>query len=260
LILLNANQKRSINRFVPVLFLPFFILACFGCHQTDKGNIIIPEKTFKKMLIDIHMLDGYYMMNYGRYTYHNDSNNFYKQVFKRYGYSRLQFDSTVHYYTAHLDKFDKLYENLITDLNKMNQEFSLLHFSLGDTARNLYKGKKAFLIQKDSISNRMPFDILLKDTGLYQVYVQLKVYPDDQSQNLHLTAYFFSMNTSFIEKPIYFDKVVYTKEMYSKVFSVRERLRIKKYNHLKGFLLDEDTPNRRLRRHVDIRAVLIKKG
>jgi len=45
------------------------------------------------------------------------------------------------YYTKQSEKFDRIYEEIITELQKMEQESYMLHSFEIDTTRNLYKGK-----------------------------------------------------------------------------------------------------------------------
>lgn len=239
----------------------FFVISLIvgSCINNKKSNYLIPEDTFKHMLLDIHLIDGYYMMNYSKYVNHTDSSNFYNQLFKSYGYTNAQFDSTVKYYTLHLKKFDNIYEDVITNLTRMNQETTSIQYLYSDSAHNLYKGKKSHFIQMDSTTNTLPFDIAFKDTGNYEISVQIKVYPDDQSVHLRISAFFWYDDKTKDGKRMNFDVCRYTKDKYAHVYKISKHIRNKKFTHLKGHILDQDFQSHRFKKHVDIRAIIVRK-
>ena len=98
------------------------IILLFACHRKTKTDYLIPRDKFKEVLVDIHLIDGFYTPNYTKFSFQKDTANFYTDVLKEYGYNLAQFDSTYRYYTRNLKQFDLLYEEVITDLNKMQEQ------------------------------------------------------------------------------------------------------------------------------------------
>ena len=141
----------------------------------------------------------------------------------------------------------------------MNQESTSLHFLFSDSAHNLFKGKKQQLIEMDSTTNSVPFDIALKDTGNYEITVQVKVHPDDRSIHLRLAAYYWYDDKTHDGKRIEFEKASYIKDKYAHVYKISKRLRNKKFTHLKGHILEQDFQSHRFKKHIDIKAIIIRK-
>lgn len=242
-----------------IIFLLLIVSFNIACNRKIKNDFLIPEKTFKNILLDVHLVDGYYMMNYAKFTNHNDTCNFYKQLLSGYGYTKAQFDSTVKYYTLNLKTFDDVYETVITDLNRMIQDATSIHSLLTDSARNLYKGKKQLEIDTDTTINKVPFDISIKDTGNYEITVQLKIFDDNKSINPRLSAYFWYDDKTRDGKRDNFEPVKYLSEKYPRVYKISKHLRNKKFNHLRGCFLEQDFNYSHYLQHAAIKAIVIRK-
>jgi hypothetical protein len=237
------------------------LLLCFAsCKKASEADYLIPRDTFKKILIDFHQVDGYYSMNYGKFNYHNDTLNFYNQVLAEYGYNRARFDSTYSYYTKHTKKFDEIYEEIITELQKMEQESYLLRSFEIDTARNLYKGKKRWLLPREGITQKIPFSIAIKDSGKYSITVQLRLLPLDNAKNPRLTAYFWYNDNTKDGFRDYFPKLAYKKTQWFTVYTTSKDRPNKKFTHIKGWILDYDDKHKNSYRFVDLKTIIVARN
>ena len=52
----------------------------------------------------------------------NDSINYYDEIFKNYGYTRADFDTSVYYYSKNINEYDEIYEEVLNRLNEMDTE------------------------------------------------------------------------------------------------------------------------------------------
>jgi len=245
------------NFYLLVLLVPLLLGSC----KKNKNTFIIPRNTFKEILIDLHIADGIYMMNYGKYTIHNDSVNFYNAIFKKYGYTRQNFDSTLRYYTIYPKKFDIIYDEVVNRLNILEQQVSLFRNFENESVNNLYKGKTKWELPQNSEYTRVPFDIPINDSAEYTINVYAKIYPDDQSKNLRITAYFwFKDSISNKWKMDNFPEANYSIDKYFNLFSTSKRYNSRQNGRLRGWILDNDNSKSRLfKKHIDIKMIYIEK-
>lgn len=106
--------------FLLAVFLFVFITSC----GKDKKDYIIPKDDFEQILVDIHLMDGITRQSSLRkkLAKENDSLNYYDAILSSHNYTRPQFDSSMVYYSKNLNKFDDIYENVLSELNRMEAE------------------------------------------------------------------------------------------------------------------------------------------
>lgn len=168
-----------------------FLLALLvvSCNFSKEKNLI-PRDKFVSILTDMHLAEGYYA-THGRETKnHNDSTfNFYNTIFKNYGYTRADFDTTLKYYTVHSQEFDLLYEDVVTELNKTEQENYQIQPQV-QFAQNIWSGKNSWYLPQEGKLKKIPINLKLRGKGKYIVSFTCKTFTDDESQNPRLTLYF----------------------------------------------------------------------
>jgi hypothetical protein len=97
------------------------ILVLVSCHpkKKQKEALLIPEDKFVKILVDYHMAEAVQASTlFINKTKTINSINLCDTLLKKYRYNRAILDSTISYYSADPEKFDMLYEKVITELNK----------------------------------------------------------------------------------------------------------------------------------------------
>jgi len=241
------------------LFISISILL-LACQKKSQSDFIIPREKFKDILVDIHLIDGFYLANYNAFSFQNDSSNFYTDILKEYGCNLKQFDSTYRYYTHDLKKFDVLYEEVITELNKMQQQSYRLLEMGSDSLRNLYRGKKAWKFPKDGSLQKIPFDIKLKDSANYKITVFLKVFADDQTEDPKLTAYFSYDNGTKEGGKDYFTETAYKVSRRFVVYTFSKNTPNKKVKKLRGFILDHNNKTKSFKKHIEVKGIYISKS
>lgn len=241
-----------------VLLLLLFV-GFASCKRDPYAKYLIPRDTFREILTDIYLADGYYMMNSGNLANRIESHDFYNKIIKEYGYSKANFDSTLRYYSKNSKKLEPLFDEVITQLNKLQQQtYSLQQYS--DSTRNLFKKKTKWNLPKDGRREMIPFKIAIKDTGAYTIIVQLKVFDDDQTDNLHLTAYFWYADGTKNGHIEYFPSIAYKKTKRMIVVSTTKRNHNKKVTHLKGWILNHDNMDTTFKKHVEVRSIIITRN
>ena len=102
-----------------ILFV-FTAVVSLGLVWSCKEEAVpLDEEQFKSLLIDMHRVDG--TLAVARRTGgSNDLKNYayYNDLFKKYGVTRADFDSCLHYYSAQNARFSALYDAIVDSLNK----------------------------------------------------------------------------------------------------------------------------------------------
>jgi len=102
--------------FIAVLSLLIIIVSCSGLKNENKN--LIKEQDMVKILVNFHLSDGISSSQTFVNLYKNDTIQFLDSILKIYGYEHDQFDSTVSYYSNHLDKLEKLYDQVLSTLSR----------------------------------------------------------------------------------------------------------------------------------------------
>jgi hypothetical protein len=243
----------------------FLLVVCalcvfsFGCKKKE-SEFIIPADTFRKILYDFHLADGLYTINYSTISLHNDTMNFYNDILKTYGYSFAQFDSTLAYYAEDPEKFDKIYAQIVTRFNKLEHESEQLTM-MADSFANLYTGKKQWILPNDGPSKRIPFDIAVKDSNEYTIYVFAKKSADDASKNLRITAFYYYKDSATNEEHMdYFPEITYESGKRFTLYTTSKFLSNKKVKRLRGWILNYDKPSELVHRDVVVKLIAIRQN
>jgi hypothetical protein len=242
------------------LFL-LLLLGTVSCNNKSRFGTVIPPDKFRDILIDIQLVDASYMLNYYKYSFHNDTLNFYTDLLSRYGYTRANFDSTMRYYSQEEKEFDDIYEEVITGLNKLQHEVYMLQRFETDSSQNLYKKKRKWQLPKDGDREKIPFDIVLKknDTVQHSIFVQLHLLDDDGARNPHLTAYYWYDDGTRKGHREYFPEVPYEKSSKVRTYSTSMHPKSKRVTNIRGYILDSDWKPFGNKRHVEVKDIVVSK-
>ena len=233
----------------------FVVLTLVSCNDRE-NELYIPRDKFVAILTDIHLADGYYSFNYeGRKT-HGDSINLYNAVLKNYGYTRAQFDTTLKFYAVNTSKFDQLYEEVITRLNKTEQDNYLNRPSDEDGSASIWYGKNMWMLPQEGAQRKIPVSLKLKGKGKYVVSFNYKLYPDDESRNPRLNLYFASDSTAKPKKDT-LKTIVYLKDARTSIVTITKELKDSTLTHLKGYLLDHDDQKDDWKKHAVISGLKV---
>ena len=114
----NQYLKKNVILFVVLAFL----MMPIGCNK-EKKKYIIPKDDFTNILVDIHLMDGVIRQSdHGTKLPQGDSVNYYSAILRSYEYSRKQFDSSMVYYSRHIQTFEKIYQEVLNRLNRKEAE------------------------------------------------------------------------------------------------------------------------------------------
>lgn len=111
------------NYILVLCTLSLLAVSVTGCRP--KG--ILSSREMRKVLVDLHKTDGMLQVNGGRSTDYSEKDVYYAQVLEKHGITQAQFDSSLVWYTAHPQFFNKIYPKVLKDLEKEEEAFNELH-------------------------------------------------------------------------------------------------------------------------------------
>jgi hypothetical protein len=243
------------------LFLLSILAVVLASCGKKPGNeqCIVPREVFLDMLVETHIADGIYANNYIKFRHHTDTANFFLDIAKKYGYSKACFDSTFKYYLTKPEDFEKLYDDVIAELNLAEKSAFRIQAFENDREKeiNLYKGKQRWKLPLDGRNNLLAFDIPLKskDTAKYTIVVVLRFLPHDGCENPRLTAYFWHDDGSRKGKRHYFPTVEYTKSQRLKLYSVEMKRTDTLATNIRGYIVNSDNSDDF--RHLDVQYFIV---
>lgn len=101
-----------------IISLTLFLFSCNNEKKTP--DYVIPHDDMVNIIIDIHLTDGLLTQNkVRRRLSRKDTSNYYNAIFRNYDYTRADFDTSVYFYSKNINKYDKIYEEVLNRLNEM---------------------------------------------------------------------------------------------------------------------------------------------
>ncbi len=210
------------------------IFIAFACGDKSKRNTI-PRKDLIPLLIDLHLADAIALDNSVRDMLDNpDSASVYSSVFKKHGYEKWQFDSTMKYYYQHTKKLRSIYDEVYAELSRMENQTKLeSDYVYKRKTEVIWNQKIVLQVKGDSSNFPRDFIIPIDTIGRYSIQGKIKMDKDDQSVNPLITAYFYSSDSGKNLPPVYFPKATIYKTKYSREYLITKDIQNKSYTHIR---------------------------
>ena len=124
----------------------FTTIFLFSCSKKQEPEYkIIPKDTMAMILADIHIADA--TLSHIKNIPPGQNDKYYLYIFKKYNTNKTVFDSSISYYTTHGKEYEKIYEDVMFRLNKLEGEI----MAEKDSSRNdkLLKFKKVLSLNSN---------------------------------------------------------------------------------------------------------------
>jgi len=240
------------------LFL-LLIISCSGINKKIKKKDIIPEKDLVSVLVDIHIADGIFDIPSVLHKFPGkDSLSNYQDIMKSHGYKLSDLDKTIKYYSRKPDKLEIIYDKVQNKLSQMESEIRNRRYSDQNIPMNddLWNQKTEWHLPLDGKQNAIQFSIPIKNQGLYTLNAELRIFPDDQSLNPRVTAYFWFDDGSELGKRIFFASKKISKTGTFATYTLSQMTKNPEITHLKGWILDHSSkPTPGWAKHADVKSI-----
>ena len=107
-----------------ILFL--ILLALTGCGRNRPGRDLIPPETLVPLLIDMHLVYSVQTSSTIRDLARKvDSIDSYSYIYEKYQITRVDFDSTIAWYSRHPKHFTDIYDQVIMQLTRLSDSLDM---------------------------------------------------------------------------------------------------------------------------------------
>lgn len=236
--------------FVRAIVILIFLLSV-SCSK--RPDYVLPTNKMVNVLTDLHFADAAgTILN----DHDIDSARIYGWVFRKNKISAAEFDSSLVYYSRHGDKLDVIYKRVIVNLTKKEEEIKSAR-KVESNVEEIYHDKNVYRLPFDGPIEKIPIDVPINEPGRYTISVRLKILQQDQSENPHLTAYFWYGDNTPEGQRQYFEKLSYEKNNKTTTYSVSLRIDDKRYSSIKGFILDHDNKNDNFIKQAEVYSIKV---
>jgi len=137
-------RKSQISNHKSQIALLFLIaIMLIGCRP--KG--ILHSWEMRDIIVDLHKTDALLYTKHVRNGDYEGRTIYYAQVMEKHGTTQAQFDSSLVWYTAHPNLFNKIYPKVLAELKEEEQAFLDLHPEFNANARLLKGDKKESVVE-----------------------------------------------------------------------------------------------------------------
>ncbi len=88
---------------------------------------ILHSWEMRRVMVDLHKTDAILQLNGMAYGHEEEKAIYYSIVLSKHGITQAQFDTSLVWYTAHPQLFDKIYPRVLKDLKAEEDQFLALH-------------------------------------------------------------------------------------------------------------------------------------
>lgn len=239
------------------LIVIIFIISC-------RSKTIIPKRDMVSLLVKIQILDAAILnsdLKHDNNSNKDDNLDFYSKTIQSFGYTEAQFDSSLRYYASNSKAFDAIYDEVIIELSKIEMkmiaENKVKEDAAIDTLKNLWPLKPLWQVPADGTINPIAFELPVVGEGIYTVSADITIYPDDESVDPSLTAYFFFDDKS--EKGNISERIFkkLSKDGIQRNHKIRIELKNSLVTHMKGFILEHHNSNAEFKKHASASNIKI---
>jgi hypothetical protein len=217
----------------------------------------------EKILVDVHIADALAQSSVMRRLYHDmDSLHYAQNVLLKYGYTQQQFDSTISWYAGYPEEYEKLYEQVITRLNRYD---ATLKVQFEDSLRvagmnNLWKGADTVILPRDGEQNKVHFGVRLFGPGIYTISADIRIYPDDSATAPAISAWFFQVEEDEEGVKKLFPPLPLARVDSFVHYSMSDTLSAQDstFNQMEGYFLDHKAKAGKWKKHAEVRNIIIR--
>lgn len=249
------------RKYIALAVLVFFAISCANQNP-------IPEKELTNILVEMFITDATVIApNYRAKFSRKDSIEYYEPILAKYGYTLNDFDQTMSTYSKEPKKLDAIFDNVVIELSKMEEELRagneaemdslrLAEFAR-DTTANLWNQIPNFSFPADGEQNAIKYKIPLVGMGKYIIKADVTVYPNDESLRPSMSAYFFydDGTTQGHLSPIKYQYFI--SDGKSHEIKLEVEVEDSKYTHLCGFLADHGSKTGNWVKHIVVSNISV---
>lgn len=199
-------KKLLNNLLLKFSFYSVFLLLLGSCNTRPSG--VLSDSKMTDVLTEMHKLDGALYEKGLMYSHDVEKDSYYNSVFKKYGVSKAEFDSSLVWYTKNPKRFDLIYVDVLARLTALDEDVKKGKFHPVDSVKlkhmkvNVWNKRTLYTLTNDSSRTKLDIEILNDSFLLGDVYVlkfQQRIAKEDSCKNQHVVFrinYYFEKSDS----------------------------------------------------------------
>lgn len=233
-----------------------FVAAC-------QQHAIIPEKDMVSILTKVQIIDASIQHHkYRNQLFDKDTIDYFSKTIESFGYTTVQFDSSLSFYSRNPKELDAIYDKVIIELSKIETDISNLNKNYldsleRDSIKNLWNLKPIIEFPKDEALGTVDFLVPVKGLGMYTISADVCVFDDDKSDTPSMNAYFYFDDKSKEGNKSSFFSEVYSKGPDTINYAIQLELHNTLVTHIKGSLFYYENRKQQISRHAVISNIKV---
>lgn len=157
--MMHLKQK---NKYLLLCTLCSILVIFVACNR-PKG--VLSQGKMADVITDLYKLDGSLAAKGIGVEKINEKNEYYTVVLKKYDITQAEFDSSLTYYTKNPKKFERIYENVLSNLTDFQKDINNGKYHQVDTTElhkiryDIWNKARRYALTKDSARTRLSFEI-----------------------------------------------------------------------------------------------------
>lgn len=253
------KKRAEINKSFSsaIIALAILLLLFTGACKNDGRKGLIPEKTFARILYEVHLADGLISLPDIHDTYYpRDSLANYTDIFESHGYTKEAMDRTMKYYfTQKPKKLIRIYDYVIGILTEMELMLEKITDDIPSAQGGLWKGSQLYHIAGVADTAKLYFDHIFYAAGDYTMTFTLTLFPSDQSLNPRLTAFTCRADSLVTGRRNFISGIKYIKDGQPHTYRITFRIPDNLPLLIKGRLIDFENNPTEILRYVKIENI-----
>lgn len=244
--------KMTIRNFVILILSSYLIFSCTGKQEKPDRSGIIPEKDLIPLIKEIHIADGLLANpRIQNWVLSIDSISTYHYIAEKHGYTKEEFDKTLHYYfISKPKKLIKIYDKILGELSETESRLEKEVMLQRERASNVWPGEKNYYFPDGNDINAVGFDVSLAGSRIYTLKFTATLFPDDQSVNAKAAVVSIDADSISTGVRTRFETPVYIKDGIPHFYSIRIFVSSNRTFIFKGTLYESDYCIEEWKRHV----------
>lgn len=227
--------------------------ACSTNPQGPPGKDIIPPDDLVDLLSDLHYYDGV-ISHYNDIIDNGDTIDFYAEIFSKHGVDKLRFERSMNYYAFDPVNFERMYEQVVEKLNRRQSELSAITRDDPETfePENIWNMKRNWSFPEDGANELINVDVPVEGPGIYTFSAQIRMQPQDFSENPRITLWFWYDDGTEEGYRDYFEEERINKDGRIRNYSMTKELSDTNVTRLRGKVLNHSNPDSIWVKHADV--------
>lgn len=255
-------DKKRIPVILICVFSVLVVVNLIACKNSVR-KYVISENTFVDVLVDMHLADAIALNNNPMYSgFALDSANLYQSVFNNHGVTRAQFDSTISYYSRRPEDFLRIYNKVTNKLKLLSEETLEKSLSVLELQTNplelIWKAPEIFSLPEMGKTNRVEISIPIKSPGEYTIEAAIRLFPDDESENPRITAYYWYDDKTAAGHRDSFPEVAIRRDANQNTYMTSKITTDSRVTHIKGYILNHSNPDTLFQKHALVSKIEVR--